>query len=93
MGPIDCPETSVRSYHHTLRIIAQIAQKSAGPYPFYLFFSSKNYEQIKVVLNGCEPWVVTLKERHRLRVAGRKREEVSGSWRIYYDEKVYSLWC
>jgi len=75
MGPIDCTETSVKSYHHTLRN----SPEECGSLSVFFIFSTKDYKQIKIVFNGCETWVVTLKEEHRLRLVGRKREEVLGS--------------
>ena len=71
MGPIGCPETSVRSYHHTLRNSPEECRSLSV---FFIFSSKK----MKIVLNGCETWGLSLKEVHGLRVAGRKREEVLG---------------
>jgi hypothetical protein len=56
-----------------------------------------------VVVYGCEPWSITLREEHNLRVFenrvqtrifGSKRDEVTGEWRkLHNDESdyVYSL--
>jgi hypothetical protein len=57
------------------------------PIRFLYIFLKEN-----IVLTGCETWVLSLKEEHRQRVAGRKREEVLGGWRIYCDRNVYNLW-
>jgi hypothetical protein len=55
-----------------------------------------------VVLYGCEPWSLTLREEHRLRVFenrvlrkifGPKRDEVISGWRKLRDEKLHNLYC
>jgi len=55
---------------------------------------------LSVVLSGCEPWSVTLREKHRLRVFenrvlreifGPKRDEISGEWRRLYNEERCNL--
>ena len=54
-----------------------------------------------VVLNGCEPWSLPLREEHRLRVFenrvvreifGTKRDEVTGNWRKLHNEELYDLY-
>jgi hypothetical protein len=46
-------------------------------------------------LYGCETWILTLREEHKLRVfekrvlrkiLGPKRDKVTGEWRIKHDE-------
>jgi hypothetical protein len=45
---------------------------------------------LAVVLYGCEPWSLTLREEHRLRafenrvlrIFGLERDEEDGSWRV-----------
>jgi hypothetical protein len=55
---------------------------------------------LPVVLSGCEPWSLTLKEEHRLRVFenrvlrrifGHKREE-DGSWRKLHNDELHGLY-
>jgi hypothetical protein len=49
---------------------------------------------LSVVLYGCETWLLTLREEHRLRVVenrvmrifGPRREEVKGEWRKRQNE-------
>jgi hypothetical protein len=50
---------------------------------------------LPVVLYGCETWLLTLSEEHRLRVFesgvlrrifGPKRDEVTGEWRKLHEE-------
>jgi hypothetical protein len=60
------------------------------------------YETIilPVVLYGCETWSLTLREKHRLRVAenrvrrifGQKRGEVTGGWRKLHNEELYNFY-
>jgi hypothetical protein len=49
---------------------------------------------------GCEPWSLTLKEEHRLRVFknrdlrrifGHKRDDVMGEWRKLHSEDLHNL--
>ena len=56
---------------------------------------------LSVVLYGCETWLPTLREEHRLRVFenrvlrrifGPKRDEVTGEWRELHDE-LNDLYC
>jgi hypothetical protein len=56
---------------------------------------------LSVVLYGCETWSLTLREEHRLRVFenrvlrrifGPKRDEVTGEWRILYNEELNDLY-
>jgi hypothetical protein len=52
-----------------------------------------------VVLYGCEPWSLTLREEHNLRVYenrvlrifGPKRNGVTGGWRKLYNEELHNL--
>ena len=55
---------------------------------------------LSVVLYGCETWLLTLKEKHRLRVFetrvlrrifGTRRDEVKGEWRRLHNEEHYDL--
>jgi len=55
---------------------------------------------LPVVLYGCEPWSLTLREERRLRVFenrvlrrifGTKRDEVTGEWRKLHNEELNSL--
>jgi len=71
MGPIGCPETSVRKYHHKLRNSPEECRSLS----VFFIFSSKNYKQIKIVLNGCETWLSRWKkniDRGWLDVRGKK---------------------
>jgi hypothetical protein len=56
---------------------------------------------LRLVLYGCEPWSLTLRAEHRLRVFenrvlrkifGSKRDEVTGEWRRLHDEELYNLY-
>jgi hypothetical protein len=56
---------------------------------------------LPVVLYGCEPWSLTLREEHRLRVFenrvlrrifGPKRDEVTGGWRKLRSEELHDLY-
>jgi hypothetical protein len=53
-------------------------------------------------LYECEPWSVTLREEHSLRVLenrvlgrifGPKREEVVGGWRRLHNEELHNLFA
>jgi hypothetical protein len=53
------------------------------------------------VLYGCETWLLTLREEHRLRVFenrvlrrifGPKRYEVTGEWRKLHNEELHILY-
>jgi hypothetical protein len=55
---------------------------------------------LPVVLYGCEPWSLTLREEHRLRVFenrvlwgifGSKRDEVTGEWRKMHNEELHNF--
>jgi hypothetical protein len=57
---------------------------------------------LPVVLYGCETWLLTLREGHRLRVSenraltrifGPKRDEVTGKWRKLHNEELNDLYC
>ena len=54
-----------------------------------------------VVLHGCETWLLTLRDEHRLRVYenrvlrrifGRKIDEVTGEWRELHNEELNDLY-
>jgi hypothetical protein len=56
---------------------------------------------LPVVLYGCEPLSLTLREEHRLRVFenrvlrrmfGPKRDEVTGGWRKLHNEELHGLY-
>jgi hypothetical protein len=56
---------------------------------------------LAVDLNGCEPWSLTLREEHRLRVFenrmlrrifGPKRDEVTGGFRKLHNEDPNNLY-
>jgi hypothetical protein len=56
---------------------------------------------LPVVLYGCETWLVTLREEHRLkvfenrllrRIFGPKRDEVTGQWRKLLSGKLHNLY-
>jgi hypothetical protein len=47
---------------------------------------------LPVILSGCETWPLTLKEDHRLRVLGPKRDEVMGEWRKLHNEELRDLY-
>jgi hypothetical protein len=56
---------------------------------------------LPVVLYGCETWLMTLREEHRLRVFenralrrifGPKRDEVTGEWRKLHEEELNNLY-
>ncbi len=58
------------------------------------------YRILPVVLYGCETWLLTLREEHRLRVFvnrllrtifGPKRDRVTGDWRKLHNEELNSL--
>jgi hypothetical protein len=68
---------------------------------------SQNYTHLyktivlPVVLYECEPWYLTLREEHRLRVFenrvlsrifGPERDEVTGSWRKLHNEELNGLY-
>ena len=56
---------------------------------------------LPVVLNGCETWSLTLREKRSLRVFdnrvlkrifGPEKDEVTGEWRKLHNEELYSLY-
>jgi len=56
---------------------------------------------LPVVLYGCETWLLTLREEHRLRVFENrvlrrifepKRDEVTGEWRKLHNEELNNLY-
>ena len=50
-----------------------------------------------VVLYGCETWLLTMREEHRLRVLrrifGPTRDGVTGEWRKLHKEELNDLYC
>jgi hypothetical protein len=46
---------------------------------------------LPVVLYGCETWSLTVREEHKLRVFGPKRDGVTGGWRKLYNEELHNL--
>jgi hypothetical protein len=55
---------------------------------------------VTVVLYGCETWILTLKQEHRLevfdnrvlkRIFGPKKDEVTGGWRKLHNEELHDL--
>ena len=55
-----------------------------------------------LVLYGCETWLLTLREKRRLRVFenrvlrrvfGPKWDEVTGEWRKLHTEELNDLYC
>ena len=79
---------------------------SAESFVFQLL--SKNLEikiyrtiSLPVVLYGCETWLLTMREDHRLRVSenrmlrrifGPKRDEVTGEWRKLHNDELDDLY-
>ena len=56
---------------------------------------------LPVVLFGCDTWLLTLREEHRLwvlesrvfrRIFGPKRDEVTREWRRLYIEELYDVY-
>jgi hypothetical protein len=51
---------------------------------------------LPVVLYGCETWLLTLREKRRLRVLrrvfGPKRDAVTGEWRKLHNEELSDLY-
>jgi hypothetical protein len=56
---------------------------------------------LPIVLYGCEPWLLTLREERRLRVFenrvlrrvfGPKRDKVTGEWRKLNNEELNDLY-
>ncbi|KAJ4445002.1 hypothetical protein ANN_06801 [Periplaneta americana] len=56
---------------------------------------------LPVLLYGCETWILTLREEHRLRVFenkvlrkifGAKRDEVTGEWRKLHNTELHALY-
>jgi hypothetical protein len=61
----------------------------------------KLWKMLPVVLYGCETWSLTLKEERRLRVFenrvlervfGSKRDELTGMWRKFHNEKLSDIY-
>jgi hypothetical protein len=51
------------------------------------------------IFQTCEPWSLTLRDKHRLRVFenralkfGSKKDEVTGEWRRLHSEDPYDLY-
>jgi hypothetical protein len=66
-------------------------------------FKIKIYRTIilPVILYGCETWLLTLREEHRVRVFenrvlrrifGPKMDELTGEWRKLYNEELKDLY-
>jgi hypothetical protein len=56
---------------------------------------------ILLVLNGCETWSLTFREKRRLRVFenrvlrrifGPKRDKITGEWRRLHNKELYALY-
>ena len=79
----------------------------------YIFFSTSThsiyqsnelynvYNQLPVVLYGCETWSLTLREERKLRVFenmvlrrifGPRSDEVTGEWRRLHNEELNDLY-
>jgi hypothetical protein len=61
--------------------------------------NSQNTNEKMHLRKGCETWLLTLKEEHRLRVFenrvlrgifGPKRDEVTGEWRRLHNKELYA---
>jgi len=57
---------------------------------------------LPLVLYGCETWLPTMREEHRLRVFenrvlrrifGPRRDKVTGEWRKLHNEELNDLYC
>jgi hypothetical protein len=44
-----------------------------------------------VVLHGCETWSLTIREEHRLRIFGSKKDDVMGDWRKLHNEVLHNF--
>jgi hypothetical protein len=75
------------------------SRKCLLPFNSESFVKVKMYKTIilPVVLYGCEPWSLTLREEHRLsvfenrvmkRIFGPKRDEMMGEWRKLHNEEL-----
>jgi hypothetical protein len=77
-----------------------------GSEPFVFLSAAENVKVricktiiLTVVHYGCEPWSLTLREEHRLRVFenrvlrifGPKRDEVTREWRKVQNEELHNL--
>ena len=67
----------------------------------YIHISNFTFCLCGVVLYGCETWLLTLREEHRLRVFdnrvlrrifGPKRDGVTGEWRKLHNEELNDLY-
>jgi hypothetical protein len=45
-----------------------------------------------VIQYGCETWTLTLRDEHRLKMFGPKRDEVTREWRKMYNEELLDLY-
>ena len=63
----------------------------------------KTYKTIilRVVLNVCETWSLTLREEHRLsvfeikvlgKIFGAKKDEITGKWRKLHNSELHALY-
>jgi hypothetical protein len=59
------------------------------------------FKFLPIVLYGCETWLLTLREKHRLRVFenrvlrrvfGAKWDEITGEWRKIYEEELSDMY-
>jgi len=66
----------------------------------YLKISIYRTINLPAVLYGCETWLLTLREEHRLgvfentvlkRIFGPKRDEVTREWRKLHNEELNDL--
>jgi hypothetical protein len=67
-----------------------------------LYYASTWQRILPVVLYGYEPWSLTLREEHRLkmfenrvlrRIFGPMRYELIGGWRKLNHEELHNLYC
>jgi hypothetical protein len=79
-----------------------------GSEPFVFQFAIEKFKDqgmwnynLPVVLYGCETWLLTLREEHRLRVFenrvlrrifGPKRDGLAGEWRKLHNEELNDLY-
>ncbi|KAJ4430607.1 hypothetical protein ANN_19195 [Periplaneta americana] len=76
------PEVLVFPILSTLEILTQIKP----------VIYTQNQFILPVVLYGCETWTITLREEHRLRVFGAKRDEVTGEWKKLRNTELHALY-
>jgi hypothetical protein len=84
----------------------KMIQKTNAAYHFEsvkFFCANPIYKTIilPLVLYGCETWLLTLREKHRLRVFenrvlkkifGPESGEVTGGWRKLHNEELHNLY-